>query len=468
MKKLENFKNIGFSIENEEQLKELCLCLKERSKFVSASNTVKYLVYSASDGTDIWAKLDSNDELVDVVPFFNTYTFYPVIVEELVSGEVSGLRVHAKRAQQDVSFVVEVPDFEMKAALLNCPTESELQITAFAQKLQFFQSETELKGTKYGGLKAEGSLVSKNDFNKDESGDEPIVVISGKVAKLSTIVNPYTGLPFYAMQIKTVGGMMDVVCAADNINNTPCVGGILVGTVYLLARVIRTKRRSEAITGVDVSRFSAMATIRESYERYVYSENFYKKISDKYSISNAKRYLAYFLMLTIIAAPFGALMLLRAIKDRRRKINMELSAEQRLARVVRPIMGFVIRFGAPSENTLPALVLGSFSDIDEDEMAQLVDKFKNFLTARGDETSFLKSVMGDDSYVKDRRRRLPSEITNKEVYVFDLFLNFNSDNKVEDYPSIIACVATEGNFGKIRYVPRSVIQNVLEMTKVKA
>ncbi len=467
MDRLENFKNVGFAVENEEQLKDLCLCLKEGSKFISASNTAKYLVYSTPEGADVWSKLGSNDEIVNSVPFFNSYTFYPVIVEELINDNISGMRVHAKRGQQDTSFVVEVPDYEMKAALLNCPTESEIQITASALKLQIFQTEAELKGTKYGGLKPEGSLVSRSGLNKEGNNNEPIVVISGKIIKLNTVVNSYTRLPFYVMQIKTVGGIMDVVCAADNINKTPHIGGILVGKVYLLARVIRTKRRSEVITGVDVSRFSAMATIRETYERYVYGENFCKRVASNYHISKTKRFVAFFLMATIIAAPFGAMMLLNAIKERKRKINLEINAEQRLARVVRPVMTFVARYGEPKDGKLPALVIGSFSDIDENAMIRFAEKFRDPSKASGAEETFIKSILADKSFVQDRRRRVPSEITDKEVYVFDLKLHYGRNSKIEDYPNIIACVATEGNFGKIRYVPRSVIQRVVEITTPK-
>jgi hypothetical protein len=84
--------------------------------------------------------------------------------------------------------------------------------------------------------KAAESFVSYGLFGEPE-GAEPYAMLSGTVLSTETHTVALTGQTFHVARTASVGMEVDVCLAAADHPEAPPVGGIVTGTVYLVASV---------------------------------------------------------------------------------------------------------------------------------------------------------------------------------------------------------------------------------------
>jgi hypothetical protein len=89
---------------------------------------------------------------------------------------------------------------------------------------------------------ASESFISFARFGGAEDAD-PVARMAGVVLAARTATVDATGQTFHAVRVRCVGMELDVCLAADDHPSPPEPGGVVAGTVYLVADVERPTRR---------------------------------------------------------------------------------------------------------------------------------------------------------------------------------------------------------------------------------
>ncbi|MGC4112761.1 MAG: hypothetical protein QM747_20540 [Nocardioides sp.] len=129
----------------------------------------------------------------------------------------------------DVSLHASVEEYEASdAALLTAPDEDREEEENEAREPLRMGSE---------------SFISYGAFSPSDTA-RPLARLAGRVLGVQTATVEITGQAFHAVRVRTVGMELDVCLAADDHADPPVEGGVVAGTVWLVADVVRpTKRR---------------------------------------------------------------------------------------------------------------------------------------------------------------------------------------------------------------------------------
>lgn len=481
MQLFNNLKAVGFSIESLEQLKDLEIFAAKNADYVSGDKGA-YLHYRTSEGSEIWSQVGSSGEILGSRPFYNGKSCYPVLIQSVIpdpSGLLldGALMVYPLKSAESSQFMIHIPDFALKVERLALPVAAEMQITGFAQKLYSYNSMEEFSASRHRGLDPQGAIVKKDTLKLkgEKAPAQPLAIVSGKVANIKKLKNSFSGKTFYAMQLTVAGGNIDVVFDKSVTSELPQLDAIVVGELFLSGRVISNKRRSEMISGVDAKHFSTMSAVREQYEKYISSEKYLKKLALVTPRPVKPLLLATLCMLTIVGIPFGLLLLRRAERDYKNLIQKKLGAELRFARVAVPLMCYPIKkliVTEPHFRQVPFLVIGSFSDVDDEKLFKLIERLKSVTEEMTEEENdFVKTFTTIETYKEDRRLKIPDSMTEgKEIFIFDVMLRLPKILEKEQQTEVqqremVVCIATEGKQGKIRFIPKKVIK---EITAIRA
>jgi hypothetical protein len=120
---------------------------------------------------------------------------------------------------------------------MRVPAAARVQVAAFAHDLQLHASEEAYLASQQTDMKfASESFIPSGLFVEENAGPVPLALINGRVLAAALRTNPAGGA-FWWMQVRTLGGEVDVVAEEAMVMEPPTVGGIRSGEFYLSGRV---------------------------------------------------------------------------------------------------------------------------------------------------------------------------------------------------------------------------------------
>lgn len=240
-----NFSSIGFSLDGPEELEPLLQQVKEEFRAFPTHIGGAYLCYATPEGAELWAQFSPDKQLIGCHPHYRGATSFSVAVEALqehsdapLDGQIRGSLIED---EPGVPIVINVPDFRQHAARLTVPVEARLQIAAIAQELTVCASLEEFRNTPMGDLDSEGAMIPSGTFTPDGESIHPaapLAIFSGRILRTARVTNSQSGSPFYTFQVKTLGGVIDVVADPEHVGQEPREGGVIAGSFFLSGRLL--------------------------------------------------------------------------------------------------------------------------------------------------------------------------------------------------------------------------------------
>jgi hypothetical protein len=122
------------------------------------------------------------------------------------------------------------------------PDTGRAAVTAFGLEVTLHASAEAYDASDASGSFAGESFVSYSLFG-DAAEPEPVAWMAGEVLAARTVTVDATGQDFHAVRVRCLGMELDVCLAAVEHPAPPEPGGVVAGTVYLVADVERPTRR---------------------------------------------------------------------------------------------------------------------------------------------------------------------------------------------------------------------------------
>lgn len=240
-----NFSSVGFDITSEAALNGVVQDLLPASKSVPTYVGGAYLHYQSPEGCELWTQFSPDRELIGCNPHFAGSTRFRVRVTAvqdhgatLLDGQLIG---ELLEDEPGVPIIINVPDYRQYAARLQPPVDAVVQVAAIAQELSLFASEDELARSPMQGLAADGAMIPSGTFLPDgrrRNPPMPLAVLVGRALQAERRVNSVGKLPFYVIQVKTLGGTLDVLADVEYVSSTPSPGHIVAGSFFLSGRLL--------------------------------------------------------------------------------------------------------------------------------------------------------------------------------------------------------------------------------------
>jgi len=245
---MDHLSPIGFKIQSQENFIEVIEKVFENGKPVNAGKR-KYIVYSDDSGAEFWLQLNKKGEFIGGNPHFQGKSKRKVVLSSTITGfgnEMDGaFYCWAEPKEQGnpesgaYPFVFELPDFSLYKNIV-LPQDIEIQLTAFAQEINYYKDEKEFADNQKSELKfATRSFIPSGLFTKDEKDEkEAAGMFSGVILDVEKRTNKLTGQEFYWMLVDTHGGEIDVVANIELLNKIPERSGIIQGYFWLTGKLL--------------------------------------------------------------------------------------------------------------------------------------------------------------------------------------------------------------------------------------
>lgn len=237
---------VGFHIENDEELKDLLGNAYEKGVPVEAENGL-YVHFVDASGAELWIQVNQEKELVGLNPHFSGKARIKVglvNVEEAEDDPMDGgyyawanpRDLESEEEKGDYPFVFDVPDF-YTTNYKELPQIREVQIAAFAQNIDCFESEEEFFAAQPEDIQMASSSFIPIGLFEQEEGDMPssFGLINGHVLEVAEKQNELTGQSFLWLLVETLGGTMDLVCSLEVLNDQVVEKGYVIHSVAWLS-----------------------------------------------------------------------------------------------------------------------------------------------------------------------------------------------------------------------------------------
>jgi hypothetical protein len=139
----------------------------------------------------------------------------------------------------DYPFVFDAPDFRLHDKV-GLPARAQVQLTAFAHELSAHPSEDQYYASQKGLAFAAEAFVPSGLFSAQPDAEAPpqaLAVFAGRILQFEVMTNSITGTAFAWMQVKTLGGEVDVVADPSIIQGQVVRAGIVFGSFWLSGRI---------------------------------------------------------------------------------------------------------------------------------------------------------------------------------------------------------------------------------------
>ncbi|MEN7551546.1 hypothetical protein AAG747_26760 [Rapidithrix thailandica] len=249
---MSNLSNIGFDIQSEDDFYSLVEKAYEKS---TPLKTVKgtYFQFSDESGAELWIQMNKKNELIGMNPHFKGKSKRKVSVTSSIDRPESILdgafHSWADPLEDDhpesgaYPFVFDVPNHK-KYEGIETPQIIEIQLSAFAQEFEYYESEGAFENGQEGEPKwASQSFVPSGLFKPGEGDDpnppEALGLFTGIIKEFEKRKNEFTGQEFYWLLVDTLGGEIDVLTDLRFFENTsPGIGGIVHGQFWLSGSIL--------------------------------------------------------------------------------------------------------------------------------------------------------------------------------------------------------------------------------------
>jgi hypothetical protein len=246
-----HFSDIGFRIESSEEILPLARSLPADTP-VTRTPAGEYFRWSPGGGAELWFQRDSDLRLVGMNPHFDAQTptrarltaRQPDPDHSLDGGFHLWLDPAGPISDGDGSdsegatpLFVDLPDYRAHDAL-RLPVDVDVQIAAFAHRLEVYATEADLRAT--GSPMAVESLIPSGLFFPGGGTKTPAraeAILYGTVEATEVRRNGATGHDFLWARVRTFGGRLEIVADPSLTEVRPVVGGIVGGTFWLSARI---------------------------------------------------------------------------------------------------------------------------------------------------------------------------------------------------------------------------------------
>ncbi|PIE47682.1 MAG: hypothetical protein CSA42_02645 [Gammaproteobacteria bacterium] len=256
---MSNLSNIGFDIQNEEDFYSLVERAYEKSSRIKTKQG-SYFKFSDESGAQLWIQMNSKNELIGANPHFEGKSKRKVSLTASIDRQESILdgafHSWADPLEKDnpesdsYPFVFDVPDHK-RYEEIEFPQTVEIQLSAFAQEFDYYESEDEFLNGQEGEPKwASQSFVPSGLFNPGEGEDpnspEAFGLFAGIIRESAKRKNLFTGQEFYWMLVDTLGGEIDVIADLRYfVNSEPKKDGVVHGQFWLSGCLLSEPKSSE-------------------------------------------------------------------------------------------------------------------------------------------------------------------------------------------------------------------------------
>jgi hypothetical protein len=216
-----------------------------------------YLRWEGGDGAELWLQLDRRGRLIGLNPHFSGSSRLRVrLIEPVSTADDSALdgaffawTLDPELGEEWSQLIFDAPDAACYTGV-TLPAVAEVQVAAFANSLDIHDSPESFALAQAGEELpfASQSFISFGVW-ADELGTEGSraeASLSGHVVESSTKQNPLTGRPYTWVAVETLGGVYDVVVAAELTPEPPAAGTVVFGSFWLSGRLLGEPRPEPA------------------------------------------------------------------------------------------------------------------------------------------------------------------------------------------------------------------------------
>ena len=240
-----HFSTIGFPVDSTSACSELATKIARLAKRIPVRDGA-YLLWSGSDGAQVWLQVDSTNTLIGMNPHFAGKSAIPVGIRSILrrpgetpfDGAIQGGVNETEPGAEDGDFpiVADVPNLGTHERL-KPPASVTAQVAAFAHEASFSSAEAEYEAAQQHEVKfASKSFIPSGMFEPGGEATEPpqaYAIFSGHVLEAEAKRNEMTGETYYWALVDSLGGTFDVVIDPEVLPELPRSGGILSGSFWL-------------------------------------------------------------------------------------------------------------------------------------------------------------------------------------------------------------------------------------------
>lgn len=241
---MRNLAPIGFEVHSLEDFQALAEMVYRQGKPYRAGRN-QYYRYTDESGAELWTQVDENDEIAGMNAHFNGKNWVEATLLRAQSYDDRPLdgtfeaRVTTVNAlfPSDATppiFAFELPDAHLVPSVV-LPAAARVQLVGFAREVHCYETVEDFRKAHPGQ-----PLQSIHVIDEDRSSAEAIsslVRIDGIVADAKRLHNLHTKHHFYALEIQTAIGKIDIVASSRAMPILPQAGQIFDGQVRLSGRV---------------------------------------------------------------------------------------------------------------------------------------------------------------------------------------------------------------------------------------
>lgn len=240
-----HFDAIGFAVDDEESFARLASDAAEHGEEIAAEGG-GYVRWAPGGGAELWAQIVGG-EITGLNPHFDgAATMRVAVTREKRDRRAPALDATLRGwanpedddpTSGDFEFFFDVPDLRA-GEQLRLPALAEVGLVIFADVIDAYADERawaedhEGEGPDF----APESWLAVGGFGSDTMPPATNIV-HGTVLETSVRENGATGLPFTHARLRTLGGEVDVVAAAADVEVAPTVGGIVQVTGWTSGRI---------------------------------------------------------------------------------------------------------------------------------------------------------------------------------------------------------------------------------------
>ncbi|MGM0168825.1 hypothetical protein IGI39_004580 [Enterococcus sp. AZ135] len=242
-----HFSTIGLPINSNEEFMAYARLVHESGERIKAGENA-YLKLELGEGVELWGQVNEANEMIGLNPHFKGMAVSTVRLTEKVENPAATVldgQVYSEADPGDPEefaypFVFDLPDMSLHE--LHFPVIKEVQLAAFAHELNIYANENVYKQVQEneGGNFATEFFIPSGLFSEEESESLPesTAIFGGRVQTVKKIRNPHTGESFYYAEVKTLGGVFDVVVDPELVTEEITEDSIISGSFWLTGRIV--------------------------------------------------------------------------------------------------------------------------------------------------------------------------------------------------------------------------------------
>lgn len=248
-----HFSSIGMPVNSEKEMYDLAQRASENAIEILCHDG-RYLKWSSDEGAELWLQIDKNNDLIGLAPSFSGSAIMKVGItnqmqmpeDTAFEGTIYGWANPQNNDPEngEYPFVFDLIDKAIYGNL-DLPFISDVSLSAFAHEITVYTSEDDYDSQQTEELKfASESFIPSGLFSSEgekQTYPKPYAIFTGKVIDCRKLYNSLTNREYNWALVKTLGGIIDVVCDPVLINNAIVKNGIISGSFWLNGKIKEPK-----------------------------------------------------------------------------------------------------------------------------------------------------------------------------------------------------------------------------------